>query len=71
MIFVITIIVLTNFTTFVKNPAIMLNYGGGIAKTNKSLKDMNKKGRSLMGAREMPAVKAANPQSSIPKKKKK
>jgi len=36
----------------------MINYGGGIAKTNKSIKEMNKKGKYLMGAREMPAVKA-------------
>ena len=36
----------------------MINYGGGIAKTNKSIKDMNKKGKSLMGSRNMPVVKA-------------
>jgi len=49
----------------------MINYGAGISKTNKALKEMNKKGKSLMGAREMPVVKATPPTSSTPKKKKK
>lgn len=48
----------------------MINYGGGIDKTNKSLKEMNKKGQHLMSARQMPVVKAKAPKSSSPAKKK-
>lgn len=48
----------------------MINYGDGIAKTNKALKAMNKKGKYLMGGREMPVVKAKTTKSS-PKKKSK
>jgi len=47
----------------------MINYGKGIAKTNKSLKEMNKKGRALMGSREMPVEKAAPPKPITVKKK--
>lgn len=49
----------------------MLNYGKGIEKTNKSLKEMNKKGRFLMGSREMPVAKAAPDKPVTIKKKKK
>jgi hypothetical protein len=48
----------------------MINYGAGIGKTNKSLKEMNKKGKFLMGTREMPVAKAASTKSSTSPSKK-
>lgn len=48
---------------------IMINYSRGVDKTNKSISDMNKKGKYVMGVREMP-VKAATKPSPAKKKKK-
>lgn len=47
----------------------MINYSGGINKTNKSIKEMNQKGKFLMGVREMP-VKATKESATSKKKKK-
>lgn len=47
----------------------MINYSRGEGKTNKSIKDMNKKGKFLMGVREMPVK--PSPKSATSKSKKK
>jgi hypothetical protein len=39
----------------------MINYGKGISKTNEAINKAGKAGKSLMGSRQMPVVKAAKP----------